>query len=665
LGGGTLGAKLNAFEIGFNLDRIKVHRKAYNNDYVGLKMYREKYPEYYFVRNFEFVYAWQASPTQVELPDEFIEETIYADSDVRLFCKIIEEAYIRYFRKLNYKLYHLKHSNIWELEVQNSKPESFGDLEIIHCKKFAVQSGMNSVTNNPFYYILYTDRTKSRFIKSPEELKRKGIDTRNWKKNRNGWVVGSKDNVTKYLDIIGKSNNYERFMTMQNSSVESYKKLQETFNGLCNRTNHLYLPNNLAIKKFEWFELPSMNMNFESITKPGMFFYNGKIVTGGYTEEKIKQAKPFTYDMFANKKINILCLTYQEYQGASEIFFDKYVKAMHEYFYINFGDVEFEIVDRNIDDYLSKLDDIILDNFDLIFIVLSELDKKMSVRNSAYYKLKAKLLNQKIPSQILISESLRSLNKYKINNIMLNTYAKLGGTAWTIAKNDTVRNELIIGVGSSVNDADETAIGFASVFDYDGKYLIGDCSQLSTKSNYSINLEKHLHKTIAQVIYEKNIKEGQTIKLFFHLYKEAGYENEIKAIFNTVDSFRQYNIQFAVIHLSYSHNYKYFYNNGSGTVSKGYFTKISSDQGLISLGNKSGTPILLKINKNSSFKDLYYIATQVVHFMYLSHSNFMTPPKPVTMLYPSKMAKLANDLTLIDHWDPSVLNQITDKLWFI
>ena len=293
------------------------------------------------------------------------------------------------------------------------------------------------------------------------------------------------------------------------------------------------------------------------------------------------------------------------------------------------------------------------------------MDKKMSVRNSAYYQLKAKLLNQKLPSQILIIESLRSLNKYKINNIMLNTYAKLGGTAWTIAKKDTVKNELIIGVGSSINEADETAIGFASIFDYDGKYLVGDCSQLSSKANYTINLEKHLYKTIAQVIYEKNIKEGQTIKLFFHLYKEAGYDNEIRAILKTVNQFNQYNIQFAVIHLSYAHNYKYYFNNGNGTIGKGYFTKISSDQGLISLGNKSGAPILLKINKNSSFKDLHYIATQVVHFMYLSHSNFMTPPKPVTMLYPAKLAKLANDLTLIEHWDPSALNQITDKLWFI
>lgn len=660
-----MGAKLNAFEIEFNKDKIKVLRKTYNNDYAALKEYRERYSNYCFIINYGFIYAWQASPTQVVLPDEFKEETIYVDRDMRLFCKIIEEAYVRYFRKKNYNLYHLKHSNIWELEAQNSKPNSFGDLNIIHCKRFAIQSGMNDVTNKRYYYILFTDRTKNMFLKSETVLNNGGIDTRNWRKNRNGRIVGSKDNVTKYLGIIGKNSDYDRFIAKQNSPNESYKKLEQTFNGLCKRTSHLYLPDDLEISKFEWFELPSYNLNFELISKPEMFFYNGNNVSGSYNEEKIKKAKPFTYDMFANRKINILCLTYQEYQGASEIFIEKYLKTMKEYFYINFGDTDIQVVDRNNDDYVSRLDDITLSNFDLVFIVLSEMDKKMPVRKSAYYQLKAKLLNQKTPSQVLIIESLRSLNKYKVNNIMLNTYAKLGGTAWTIAKNDTLRNELIIGVGSSINEADETAIGFASVFDYDGKYLVGDCSQLSTKANYSTNLEKHLHKTISQVIFEKNIKEGQTIKLFFHLYKEAGYDNEIRAILKTVDMFNQYNIQFAVIHLSYAHNYKYYFNSGNGTVSKGYFTKKSSDQGLISLGNKSGAPILLKINKNSSFRDLYYIATQVVHFMYLSHSNFMTPPKPVTMLYPAKMAKLANDLTLIDHWDPSILNQITDKLWFI
>lgn len=658
--------KLNAFEIKFNKQIITIHRKLYNNNYNTIKQYREKYPDYCFIKNNEFIYSWQATPTQNSIPDDFEEESIYVDNDTRLFCKVLEESCVRYFRNMKYNIYHIKHSNMWELEIRKSKPESILDLELVQCKKFAVQSGINEVTTKPYYYILFTDKIKHRFKASLDEMRDKGIDTRNWKRNKFGKVVASKENVTKYLNITGKNNDYDQIIKKHDSSAADYIKLEQTFNGLHKRIGQLYLPDNLEIIEFKWFDMPTFNFKLDFISKPELFFYNGKTVRERcYNEEKIKKARPFTYDMFVNKKVNVLFLTYQEYQGGTEIFIEKYTKSMKEYFYIDFGDIDIQIVNRNNNNYISILNEIALDNYDLVFAVLSELDKKMSVNNSEYYKIKAKLLNQKVPSQILISENLRNLNKYKINNIMLNTYAKLGGTAWTIAKSNSVKNELILGVGSSINEADETAIGFASVFDYDGKYLVGDCSQLSTKDSYSENLERHLIKIINQSINEKNIKAGQTIKLFFHLYKEAGYDNEIRAILNTIKKFENYSIQFAVIHLSYSHNYKYFSDNGQTIISRGYFTKLSTNQGLISLGNKSGVPILLRINKNSNFKDLYYIATQVVHFMYLSHSNFMTPTKPVTMLYPAKMAKLANELSLINNWDPNVLNQITDKLWFM
>lgn len=81
-------------------------------------------------------------------------------------------------------------------------------------------------------------------------------------------------------------------------------------------------------------------------------------------------------------------------------------------------------------------------------------------------------------------------------NLSLNTYAKLGGTAWTIEREEKVRDELVIGIGSTISAEGHHVLGIAQVFHNDGRYILGDCTPLSTFDNYAANLEKHLISTL-------------------------------------------------------------------------------------------------------------------------------------------------------------------------
>lgn len=75
--------------------------------------------------------------------------------------------------------------------------------------------------------------------------------------------------------------------------------------------------------------------------------------------------------------------------------------------------------------------------YNLAITILSQSDKKIPIKSSPYFVLKAKLLGRKILTQQLTIEvirNIRSANDLILNAIALNIYSKLGGTAWTIEK---------------------------------------------------------------------------------------------------------------------------------------------------------------------------------------------------------------------------------------
>src|ERR1019366_3907077 len=68
---------------------------------------------------------------------------------------------------------------------------------------------------------------------------------------------------------------------------------------------------------------------------------------------------------------------------------------------------------------------------------------------------------------------------FSMNHMSLATYAKLGGTPWLLAAQQTVAHELVIGLGShsvpgSRIGALQRYVGITTVFSSDGSYLLSD-----------------------------------------------------------------------------------------------------------------------------------------------------------------------------------------------
>ena len=182
---------------------------------------------------------------------------------------------------------------------------------------------------------------------------------------------------------------------------------------------------------------------------------------------------------------------------------------------------------------------------------------------------------------------------------------------------------------------------------------------------YTKNLERYLIDTLTQAFDKQGLSEGDRIRLIFHLFKEAGREYELEAVHNVLEHFKEYDIQYSLVHLSYHHNFRIFTNQGRHAPARGTFIQLSYRQALLHLGGRSVVPIQIRLDKRSEYRDIYEITRQVLYFSHLSYRSFIPASKPVTIKYPSIMAKMVYELKKVPNWDYSILDKLNDKLWFI
>ena len=261
-------------------------------------------------------------------------------------------------------------------------------------------------------------------------------------------------------------------------------------------------------------------------------------------------------------------------------------------------------------------------------------------------------------------ENARSNNEYTLRNLSLNVYAKIGGTPWSIEKDGSIINEFVIGVGSTIDENGTRNIGFASVFDHLGSYIVGSCSPLCKIDDYRETLREYISHLLAEVIELRSISKGSKIRLTFHLFKDASRKYELSAINQCLEEFTDYEIEFAILSVSYNHPFKLF-KNVKDQLDRGCFIKLCANQALMSMGGKGNTPLQIRLDSRSTYKDLFELSKQVLFFSHLSHRSFSPGKNPVTVVYPHRLAQLTSDLLAINHWDIDSLYGMRDKLWFI
>jgi hypothetical protein len=667
------GLSLNFVEYEMTRNTIPIHYLPYNNYPTRESYYelRDRNPNLSFYRYNDKIYYWPLKPNFVNsLSGKSI--SVSVTEHPKIISKIAEQALIEFMFSINsYKIRKNSHSHLWELISEKDALDGTINGLSIH-RKMNISPYFFSPSNKIRYGFTFSNNLKYRFTWNISHFKSRGIDESNLRIAENGeTVIPDYKTLYNFLKATGQESTFEYQVSKLESTSETFNIISKTIQWLNRNRNSIFLPSDIKFKSFDLKYLPFDKIHPEAFFAPKRYFYGGLTNTKGlkYYNQMVKEYKPSSYGQFEEKDINISFVFPAEYEGLTEVFIRKLEEVFKNELHLkNLTFHPVKINGINLSEYENGIfqDENRLKKSDLFIIVVNKEIENLQPAFSPYYYCKAKLIGDGIPSQDIQIETIKQrIHPLALSNIALNIYAKIGGTAWTIEKEEKRKDELVIGIGSTTNKDGKSILGVAQIFHSDGRYIVGDCAPLSTIENYSRVLEDYLYNTLINVV-EFQINTDSPFRLIFHLYKSAGKDNEIKAIENVAKRLSNYNFDFALIHIGYGHNFRIYNNDGKSEVRKGTYIKLDSRHGLIHFVSKSNLPLKIELDKRSiGFKDLFYLAKQVYWFSNLSHKSYNPSKKTVTIMYPSLMSAMTEKLSEVPHWNYDRLKFVSDKIWFI
>lgn len=646
-----------------SIDSVDYNRYATKEAFIELK---NNFPDLFFYRDNDHLLIWKKN-NEGELPENTALINIDFTENAKVLSKILERSIINFIEPKGYRIFKNKHSNSWE--IISSKDILNGGIEGLTVNRIVHFSPCFFYKENELLlgFSLSTS-LKNSFTWSKAEFEKQGIDIKGLKGDEER-IYANRQSLKRFLETKGATTKYDQIINDENRNAKVFSVIDNFHKWLEKNKIEIQLPFGLAINSISKKYLPFEDdlIKSEIIGKPQRYFYSNRKNTQSlkYYDQMVKAYQPYSLELYQNKQINIGIVCPMEYQGETEGFIKKTEAKLKEVFHFNSLNFHFKTIkNKDLESYKEVLYDEVLLKCELIYVIVNEAQEKLSPSNSPYYVCKAKFIGNGIPTQDIQIETIRqNLNAFTMTNIALNSYAKLGGTAWTIEKEDKLKDELVIGIGSTLSENGQFVLGIAQVFHNDGRYMTGDCSPLSSFANYAENLENHLFKTL-QPLVEEMSKTG-TFRLIFHLFKSASEEYEIKAINGLKERLANYNFEFALVHLAYGHNFRLYYNDGNSEIKQGTYIQLSKHSALLHFVSKSDLPLKIDLDKRSTFTSLFYIAKQVYWFSHLSHRSYMPSKRTVTIMYPSLMAKMTEELKKVEGWDYERLKAVSDKLWFI
>lgn len=634
----------------------------------SFQILKQTFPKISFYRNDDKIIFWKNN-IDISSPTNSSSVNISLNENPKILSKIFENAFIDFLRiKLtNYKILKNKHSNTWEIisnkDILNDSIKGLQVNRVVHFSSYFFYKDDNLLLG-----FTLSSNLRNSFTWNNKDFQTNGIDIKGL--NSDGEkIFADRKSLKRFLETKGVTLNYDTIINNENSNPKLFTVINDFYHWINKHKSEIILPFDLEVENIIRRYLPFENglIKVEIINKPQRYFYSNRknIQNLRYYDEMVKAYQPFSLELYQNKQINIGVICPSEYQGETEGFIKKIESKLKETFHFNSLNFEFKVIEgTDLENYKDVLYDNSLLQCDLIYVIVSESQEKLPPAESPYYFCKAKFIGNGIPTQDVQIETIRrSLTQFTMTNIALNSYAKLGGTAWTIEKEDKLRDELVIGIGSTISGNGQYVLGIAQIFHNDGRYMTGDCSPLSSFSNYAENLENHLYKTLKPLV--DNMSKSGTFRLIFHLFKSASEQYEIKAINSVRDRFKEHNFEFALVHLGYGHNFRLYNNDGKNPTTQGTYLQLSKHSALLHFVNKSDLPLKIDLDKRSTFNSLFYIAKQVYWFSHLSHRSYMPSKRTVTIMYPSLMARMTEELKNVSGWDYDRLKNISDKLWFI
>lgn len=332
--------------------------------------------------------------------------------------------------------------------------------------------------------------------------------------------------------------------------------------------------------------------------------------------------------------------------------------------------------------------------WDLAFVVIDDATHLLHGGEDPYLVTKALFMKRDIPVQEMTIEKIRTPLSdlvWIMSDVGLAMYAKLGGTPWLLQADQTIAHELVMGLGScqlagSRLGERERYVGITTVFTGDGTYLLESSTMATPIGNLADALLTTLRSAINTVRDDQQWRATDTVRLVFHAFKPFK-DVEVAAVDRLMRSLDLPNIEYAFIHLADDHPFLLFDENNPGAgfgagPKKGVFApirgtlvRLNRDEALLSFtgaqelkqaSDGMPRPALLKLHRNSTFKDLTYLARQAFAFSAHSWRGFSPAPLPITILYSRLVAKLLQRLDGVEDWDAeAMLGRIGRTRWFL
>lgn len=331
----------------------------------------------------------------------------------------------------------------------------------------------------------------------------------------------------------------------------------------------------------------------------------------------------------------------------------------------------------------------------LAYVQVNEASYDMWGDENPYLVTKAVFLAQQIPTQEFKIETSRRFGSgldFILSNIALASYAKLGGTPWHLKVNSPMAHELVVGMGSaSISDtrlgARERMVGITTLFTNEGRYLLGNMSHAVPFEDYGNAVVEMLSNAIERARTDMNWQKGDEVRLIFHSFKPLK-DIEARAVKAVAESLKDYQVEFAFLHIAHEHDTVLFDSDNAGAKSfsagmmkgefaphRGTYLTLNRANAILALTGsrevKKPTdglpyPVLLHLHRESTFTDMKYLAEQVYIFACHSWKSFDMSGMPVTIGYSQLIARLLGRLGALPHFSVDSIHGRLNRLrWFL
>lgn len=333
-------------------------------------------------------------------------------------------------------------------------------------------------------------------------------------------------------------------------------------------------------------------------------------------------------------------------------------------------------------------------HWDIAFVQVEDSFRDRPDHENPYFTTKAVFFSHQVPVQEFKIETAR-LNEnrigYVLGNMALATYAKLGGIPWILKSDETVPNEVVIGLGSaSIGEGRFSQrarmVGVTTVFTGDGRYFLSNLSRVTTMETYREAVLDGLRTVIERLEHDLGWRKGDHLRVIFHAFKPLR-NMEAEAVQALLAAMSGYDVECAFLTVVEDHPFVLFDERQGGVrdpsgrekgvfaPSRGSFLHLSDYETLIALTGPHNLkrwqdgmprPLVLRLHRLSTFVDMTYLARQAFVFSGHSWRGFHAVPKPVTILYSELMADLLGHLGRLPNWNADAMfGRLGRTRWFL